>query len=195
MADEVGKPTQGESHQAENMYWFLKEILELADKGEQFSEKKLIEANFTTSNTVRNVHKKLLEMNIIELDESQKLLNNEKFYRIRNIKKTIKLLKWNNKIYEHNQATKIVGKYYPNLDIRIKEQFQMRYYLKSQKSFPETYPRKLYLKKICPLCSRKSLRDFTHGSNVGPIDKRCRYCKCIFQYGQNPEGIMYVTNN
>ena len=146
-------------------------------------------------NTVRSIRKKLLAEDVIEHDNAKKLLNNEKIYKIQNIKKAKKLLKWNDEINDQNTATKILGKYYPNLDIRIQKQFHMRYYIKAKKSLPEIYPRRLYLKKICPLCSRKSLRDFTHGKDFSPIDKKCRFCKCVFQYGQNPEGIMYVRES
>ena len=186
------KPTQGESHHAENMYRVLDAILKLAKGGKGVSDITLIRTGFFYSHTVRNIRKKLLNMKIIEQDLTQKPPNNEKVYKICSIKKARQLRELNWEISQGNTSKKILGKFYKRFGIRIKETFVMRYKQKPKKLVPETYPGKLYRKKICPICSKKGLREFKHG---GPIDRRCHYCKYTFQYGQNFEGLMRAVKN
>jgi len=188
------KPTQGESHQAESMKILLREMIELAKNGKGFSDNKLIKLSFMYPHTVRNIRKKLVEMKIIQQDLSQKLPNNEKVYRVYSIKQAEQLERINSELSDSNERRRSLGKYYKKYGIRVNHTFKMRYY-PPQKQAPETYPWKLYRKKMCPICSKKGLRDFKHGDEFSTIDKRCHYCKYTFQYGQNWEGVMYVRKN
>ncbi len=104
MTDEVGKPNQAESNMAESMYDVLREILELYEEGEKFSDAILIRREYidTSPNTVRKNRQKLLSLKIIEQDTTKKYPNNEKFYQIKDLKHAEKLKEYYSGISSHN---------------------------------------------------------------------------------------------
>ncbi len=105
MTDEVGKPNQAESNMAESMYDVLREILELYEEGEKFSDAILIRREYidTSPNTVRKNRQKLLSLKIIEQDTTKKYPNNEKFYQIKDLEQAKRLKKYYSSISSFNK--------------------------------------------------------------------------------------------
>lgn len=182
------KPTQSESHSAENTYFLLKKILEYNHRKESFSDAKLIRDDpGCHPNTIRNIRTKLLNQGIIQQDSNQKLLNNEKQYTIVSIDDAKSLQEKCSKLFTRNDTNRYMGKFYKRFGIRIKKILNVKYF---SKKITQEFPLKKYMQNFCPNCSKKGLRQLKQNSR--PLDRRCHYCKINFQYGENSEGIMYA---
>jgi len=141
--------------------------------------------------TIRNIRKRLEKENIIvPLNLKKKFPKNEKFYKIKNLKKAAEVSDNFWTIIFQKEREKREGKYFKKFRQRVPKELTIKYETIPDTKYnrPEKYPRKSYLKKICPICNKK-LRESTKSKNYRPLDRKCFNCGFKFRY---LEGILRV---
>lgn len=137
-----------------------------------------------SSNTIRNIRKRLQNENLIApIKLEKKFPKNEKFYKIKNLKKAMKVKDYYWEIWFNKENKKERGKFYVKYNKRIPEELTISYETipNSQFNKPEKFSRKLYLKKICPICKMK-MKEFMSSKNYGQLDRKCFNCGYKFRY-------------
>ena len=209
LKNEIAKPNQRESNKAKALRDFLELIILGKDNVlEEFSDKQMMQ-NLTylqSPRTVRKVRKKLETDHIIE--NTKVSANNEKFYKIIDYEKAV--LQYNQSIgtYVHNRKHKPnIGftptKIIKNPPVISDNNFHVVLQIDGKTNRKWNYPKIMYEKNICPICSDKLIR-FKHGT-LGQIthdlDRKCRNCKSKFYYNKpskknvNDDSIIIDTTN
>ena len=176
------EPNQAESHQAKNMDTVLEEMILIHKNGKMFSDPLLIRKLGIAPKSLQRIRKLLLEMKIIEND-GKRYPNNEKYYRIINLKKAEKKLEKTSEIILRKLDEKELGKHFANYGINIPSEIPIEFDKKlSNTNLPEKITRKSFLRDYCPVCKRKRLRKYTKGQMNSSIDKQCNRCHINFLY-------------
>lgn len=216
LKNENGKPSKKELDQAQkesNSAKALRDFLELVilgkDNGlDEFSDMQMIQ-NLTyiqSHNTVRKVRKKLESECIIE--NTRVSANNEKFYRIIDYEKAVLLYNQSIATYVKNRKhkpnigftpTKIIEK----PPVISDNNFHMILQINGKTIRSWNYPKIMYEKNTCPICSGRLIH-FKHGT-LGQIthdlDRKCRNCTSKFYYNKpskkhaNDDSIIIDTTN
>ena len=180
------EPNQAESHQAKNMEIVLRAIISIHNNGQMFSDPFLLKTLGIAPKSLHIIRKKLLGMKIIEQD-GKKYPNNEKLYRIINLKEAEKLLEIVSDITFQKFCDNEYGKYFANYKIHIPSEISIEYDKKLlNKNLPEIITRKQLLRNYCPICKRKTLRNYRKGQMSSSIDRQCRKCQINLLYRSYP---------
>lgn len=192
MKNEIGKPTQKESHIAMGTFHYLdcaikcKEYL-WEDVSDNFMINRL---PHLSPNTVRSIRKRLQKEGVLE-EVKEKQPNNEKLYRITDLQKAYTHLDQYLGIHLDKQEPKVF--FFPKFAILEPGKFTSGYFQVINKSsknkLPKAYPKQLYEYRLCPSCSNNSLRAFKH--NGDELDRKCHNCKITFHHSN---GIIRVTS-
>jgi len=177
----MSKPKQSESHLAMGMYHYLdcaikaKINLEM-DISDKFMTERLPHLR---DKTVRRIRRRLEKFGILEKISTNQH-NNEKLYRLTDLKKAHELSQHYFGIHIDKQEMKVLA--LPNQS-KIKSGFLIiKYKLKDQPLKPnQPYPRQFYEDGICPSCNKPTLRDFKHDAD-NDLDRKCFHCKITFYY-------------
>jgi len=185
MKNEFDKPTQGISHRAGYSADFLYVAIRYSKYAKGFSDATIIRVlpNYSL-NTIRTMRKRYQKDGVIvPIKQKKTFPNNEKFYRIKKIKKAQELCDSFMDIQLNKEDEKKWGKYDSRFGRRIPNELDIKYETKPAKKFnPQTKISKTdYIRKICPICSKK-MKEFMNSRNYGPLDRKCLHCKFRFRY-------------
>ncbi len=185
------EPNQAESHQSHNLWYILDEMISLQKIGKKFSDLLLTKTLGISPRTVQRIRKQLLDSKIIQRD-SKTYPNNEKFYKIIDLKKAEQKSEraWTLHMQNSKEQT---GKYYQKYGIRIPNEIPIEFEKKTQniKNLKNVL-KKDFLNRICPICGTKTLRDYTKGQKKSLVDRRCNKCHFTFLYHYIPTSIQAV---
>jgi len=185
MKNEFDKPTQGISHKAGYSAQFLYVAIKYSKYAKGFSDASLIRIlPINSLNTVRVMRKKYLKEGLImPLKLKKNYLNNEKFYRIKKMKKAEEICDYFFHIVFRKDDEKRWGKFDYRFGRRIPHELNIEYKTKPTRKFNalKKISKTDYIRKICPVCSKK-MKEFMNSKNYGPLDRKCLHCKFKFRY-------------